>query len=69
MSTVCEKCKHCDKASKHSKYWLCRMHKRREGFGFVTSDKWDDFEPFLYCRNVNGGSCPLYQEEENDQKK
>ena len=60
--TFCEDCKHCDKTSKHQRYWLCRRHKRVDGFGFITKDMWDNAEPFLYCRNVNGGLCPLYEE-------
>ena len=67
--TVCENCKHCDSSAKHSAYWLCMKHKRADGFGFVTTDKWDDKEPYLYCRHVNGGYCPLFEEAKNEQGK
>ncbi len=44
--------------------WMCAKHKRLDGFGFVTRDTWDEAPPFLYCNNVNGGVCPLFEKGE-----
>lgn len=41
--------------------WLCLMHKRAEGFGFVTNETWDGFPPYLYCKDLNNGFCPLWK--------
>lgn len=64
--TVCSECRNCDNSSKHPAYWLCTKHKRAEGFGFVTVEYWDNAPPFLYCKNVNGGFCPLFERREDD---
>lgn len=36
-------------------------HPRLEGFGFVVKGTWIDKPPYLYCRDVNGGACPLFE--------
>lgn len=61
--TFCETCAHVYKVDRHDPpwRWLCIKHRRIEGFGFVTRKTWDDFPPYLYCRDVNGGQCPLYE--------
>ena len=63
MPTLCVECEHCSKPSKSTPpwLWLCREHKRLEGFGFVTRDTWDNAPPFLRCKDVNGGACPLFE--------
>jgi hypothetical protein len=40
---------------------MCKRHPRHEGYGFVRRGEWDDFPPFLFCRDVNGGGCPLFE--------
>ncbi len=40
---------------------LCIKHPRLDGFGFVRYDEWDRLAPYLFCRDVNGGACPLYE--------
>lgn len=61
--TYCQDCTHVYRAEKRDPpwRWLCIKHRRVEGFGFVTTGAWDDFPPYLYCRDVNGGQCPLYE--------
>lgn len=60
--TWCDDCEHVEPASRKQPpwRWLCLKNPRLEGFGFVTREKWDDFPPFLYCKDLNGGACPLY---------
>lgn len=68
MTTICSECTHLHGDSHGPPwYWLCSRHPRMEGFGFVTRKIWDKFPPFLFCRDVNGGACPLYEEKENDE--
>ena len=42
-------------------YWLCLKHRRLEGQGFVAPDLWVSSEPFLRCKDVNGGICELFE--------
>lgn len=60
--TYCEHCANVYRVERRDPpwRWLCIRHRRVEGFGFVTSSTWDDAPPYLYCRDVNGGQCPLY---------
>lgn len=63
-------CKTCDNVveqskSRHPSRWQCRMFPRTEGFGFVTDDTWDKFDPWMYCNDINGGACPLWKERKN----
>mgnify|MGYP001607881414 CR=1 FL=1 len=41
--------------------WLCMRHKRLEGQGFVHPEYWAESEPFLRCKDVNGGLCELFE--------
>lgn len=43
------------------------MHKRLEGFGFVSRTMWDNTEPYLRCNQVNGGMCPLFKKPSHGQ--
>ena len=47
--------------AKHPARDMCNRHPRHEGYGFVRKGEWDDFPPFLFCRDVNGGGCPLFE--------
>lgn len=60
--TLCQDCDNRTMASKNDPpwRWQCIRHKRLPAYGFVTSEPWQDFPPYLYCRDVNGGLCPLY---------
>jgi hypothetical protein len=64
MPTYCQNCKwvFMETKSAPSWRWMCIRHKRISGAGFVTSDKWDSDPPYLYCNQVNGGACELYDE-------
>ena len=67
MITICDDCTHLHPDSTGPPWsWMCNQHPRYEGFGFVTEDKWDKFPPFLYCKDVNSGACPLYEEKKNE---
>lgn len=65
MPTFCIDCIHVHRDSRKQGpwYWLCSKHPRLEGYGFVTDKTWDNAPPFLRCRDVNGGVCPLYEKE------
>lgn len=58
----CRDCDHVDPASrkKAQYHWLCLRHRRLEGQGFVDPDTWVENEPYLKCKDVNGGICELY---------
>lgn len=62
--TYCENCKHVYRERKNDTpyKWLCIKHKRAEGFAFVTRTSWDGDPPYGYCRIMNLGHCPLYEE-------
>jgi hypothetical protein len=61
--TFCHDCEHVsDETRKRSPHgWLCLKHKRLEGQGFVHPDYWSNEEPYLRCKDVNGGLCPLFE--------
>ncbi len=59
--TFCDGCDNVIREKNAPPYrWLCVKHKRAEGMGFVTPTTWDGAPPYLYCKDVNGGYCPLY---------
>jgi hypothetical protein len=61
--TQCDRCDYLHPSSKSqsSHLWMCSRHPRLPGFtGFVTGAVWEKDPPFLYCRMVNGGLCPLF---------
>lgn len=62
--TYCKDCAHAFMERKNDPpwRWMCIKHKRLEGFGFVTDTTWDDMPPYLYCKDVNGGACPLFEQ-------
>lgn len=64
--THCDECEHVhDKKLKWYR-WTCIKHKRMEGFGFVKHDV-RETEPYLFCKDVNGGACPLFEKEKGKQ--
>lgn len=64
MTTLCSNCRHVYLANKSDQpwYWMCIKHKRADGYGFVTQDTWVSKPPYLFCRDVNGGACPLFEQ-------
>ena len=69
--TYCADCAHRHQVGRSDApyRWLCTKHPRLEGFGFVTKDKWDDMPPYLFCKDVNGGMCPLFEKDPGKQMK
>jgi hypothetical protein len=69
--TYCADCANCLRPTKTAPpwKWLCLMHPRIEGYGFVTRTTWDTFEPYLYCRDCNGGRCVLFEKADPKQMK
>lgn len=41
--------------------WLCSLHRKHGGYGYVTRQYRDNNRPFLRCRDVNAGLCPLFE--------
>lgn len=66
MITYCADCDNVHPSTQkgHPARWLCIKFPRLEGFGFVTKDAWEKFEPYMPCKDINGGNCPLYQEKQ-----
>lgn len=60
--TYCIACDNVEAGSRKqpSYRWLCRAHKRLFNDGFVDPSSWSNAEPFLRCRDVNAGACPLF---------
>ncbi|KKN17820.1 hypothetical protein LCGC14_0962020 [marine sediment metagenome] len=56
-------CEDCDNRipAKYPTRDMCTKHPRHDGFGFVLRGQWDDFPPYLFCKDVNGGGCPLFE--------
>ncbi len=59
-------CVDCDNLSEiqsgHPRYWMCLKFPRLiEGFGHVTKNGWDKAPPYMFCININGGNCPLFE--------
>jgi hypothetical protein len=40
--------------------WLCTRHKRLDGRGYTSPNARNE-APYLYCRDVNAGACPLWE--------
>ena len=63
MPTFCNDCGNCMKENKSDPpwRWLCVKHPRLEGYGFVLQGTWINAPPYLHCKDVNGGACPLFE--------
>jgi len=61
--TICETCKNMTRNNATAPWykWQCMKFKRMEGFGFVTEDIRES-DPYMYCKDINGGECPLYED-------
>ena len=61
--TICTDCEHISELqSGHPRYWMCLKHPRKnDGFGNVTHTTWDKASPYMYCVDINGGECPLFE--------
>lgn len=60
--TFCTQCDNvvAETRKRHPSGWLCIRHKRLEGMGFVNPEYWSNDEPYLKCKDVNSGACPLF---------
>lgn len=62
MTTLCENCEHShpENEKRPSYRWMCIMFPRVEQNNFVTTDNRLS-EPYMFCKDINGGKCPLFQ--------
>lgn len=67
--TLCSECDHVHTAGKNDGpwKWMCIKHPRLAGYGFVTGGTWENFPPYLFCRDTNGGACPLFKRKRDGQ--
>jgi hypothetical protein len=61
MTTYCEDCDnvHPDSRKKAPYYWTCIEFPNVEGGGFVLRGGRVN-EPYMYCKGINGGVCPVF---------
>jgi len=61
--TLCERCEHVtlETRKQRPRYWQCARHKRFDRVSFLSDADWSEVDPHLYCRDVNGGMCPLFE--------
>lgn len=63
MPTYCSECDHCMKDHKSApEYtWTCLRFPRLES-GFLSPTVRDsNLPPYMHCKNINGGACPLFK--------
>jgi len=60
MITLCDKCDNVVDKKANPRYWACIKHIRLLD-GFVSSTA-RVTNPYLFCRDVNGGACPLFED-------
>ena len=62
MATHCAECDYVHAGSRKEQpwRWMCVKHKRLGGYGFVIGEAWETAPPYLHCKDVNGGACPLF---------
>ena len=52
---------HPDSRSGPSYAAVCSKFPRLEGMGFVSKTFWSKDAPFMRCRDINGGACPMFE--------
>lgn len=64
--TYCSECDNvvADTRKRHPATWRCSKFPLIEGGGFVVPDIWVTDEPFMKCKDINGGACPLFTPKE-----
>ena len=59
--TLCEECEHLHPETKRNpKYWMCMRFPRLDIQNFVSA-KQRLTDPYMYCSQINGGACPLWE--------
>lgn len=59
--TLCRDCEHVHDRKRAARYWLCIKFPRIEAANFVNPGEWVEQEPYMLCRYINGGMCPLFE--------
>jgi len=69
MPTFCTECDNVHEESRKRvpSQWLCSKFPRLDGHGFVDPLKWSEMEPFMKCRDINGGACPVFTKRRDGQ--
>lgn len=64
MTTLCDTCDGVTESTRKLSpwRWTCIYFPNVVGPGYVKTDIWVQAEPHMYCRNINGGKCPLWNE-------
>lgn len=62
--TLCENCEHMHPDSRKGPSYraMCMKQPRLLGTGFVTAEHWDRDPPFMYCKDINGGACSMFEQ-------
>jgi hypothetical protein len=60
--TYCEDCDNMLESSRKGPSWaaMCSKFKRLFGTQLVARGVWDKDHPYMMCRDINGGDCPLF---------
>lgn len=66
----CEECDHMHPASRAQPSYraMCSKFPRKSGSGFVSRMFWDRDSPFMFCKDINGGFCPLFEPKREPEK-
>ena len=69
MTTLCDNCEHShsDNEKRPPYRWMCTKFPRIEMDNFVTLDVRIS-DPYMHCKNINGGACPLFIKTKDQQK-
>ena len=61
--TICEDCEHMHPDSRNGPSWraMCSKFPRLEGMGFVSRTFWSKDAPYMYCKDINGGACCVWE--------
>lgn len=67
--TLCEDCEYMHPSSRQGPSYraICMKHPRLQGTQNVAKGRWDRDSPYMYCRDINGGNCPLFEERKTNE--
>ena len=62
--TVCEDCDNMLESSRKGPSYaaMCSAFKRMYGTQNVARGLWDKDGPYMRCRDINGGDCPVFKQ-------